>query len=499
MLPRNSGTIISVWGLLSAGIGVLCAATSLSAVYFAEWDAFQAFLYTCLSCFGVALLCGAGRLLPAKGMSTRDAIFVVATGWALVSALGALPFIFSGALGPVGALFESVSGFTTTGSSVMRELDAAPRSLCLWRSVIHWTGGMGIILLLIAVLPYLGVGGKLLVLRESTGPSPKGIEPTAHETAMRLLMIYLGLTVLGIVAYMAAGMGFFEAINHGFSAISTGGFSTRYDSIASFNSLSIELVSIVIMLVGGVNFLMYYKLLTREWRGPLYDTELRVYLGIFAGATLLVAANLAGMQGNPRGAGLEAHAHQAIPFLHALRLAAFEVSTMMTDTGFVLANYDEWPAFSQFVLFIVTMTGGCVGSTAGGLKILRLVIIAHVLYNWLKRASQPKLVTAIRINSVVVDGGVMNRVMYFVALYVAWMTFGMLFMALTGLPFAAAASSVIATMNNCGPGLGMVGPTSDFSDVNNAGLLFLTANMLVGRLELVTFLAILLPAFWRRD
>ena len=493
---RNISVIARIWGALTLGIALSIALTSISSVLTGEWGMFRDFMLSILVCLGFALVCGLVGRKPARNIGTRDAIFVVASGWVLVSLLGALPFMFAGELGFVDAVFESVSGFTTTGSSVLRQLDSIPRSLAMWRSVTHWLGGMGIILLLIAVLPQLGVGGKLLLLRESTGPTPKGIEPKAQDTAMLLFLIYVGLTVIGIVAYMAVGMNFYEAINHCFSAISTGGFSTRYNSIASFESFPIEVVSTAIQLAGGINFLMYYKLILRQWGGPLYDTELRVFLGIFVGATLLITANLCGAQLQMAGAEAATVTYDVVT---ALRHASFEVATMMTDCGFVLVNYDEWPVFSQLMLFLVTMTGGCVGSTAGGFKILRLVVLYHVLYNWLERSCHPKLVTTVRVNKTVVEADVANRVMYFLGLYVLWMTFGIFFMSFAGLPFEGAVTSVIATMNNCGPGLGVVGPTTDFSDVNTVGTIYLTVNMLVGRLEMVTFLVLLLPSFWRRD
>lgn len=493
---RNISVIARIWAALCLGMGLCIALTSICAVFFSEWAMLEEFMLSVLVCLAGALACGiVGRKTP-RNIETRDAIFVVASGWVLVCLLGTLPFLFSHELGFVDALFESVSGFTTTGSSVMRLLDAAPRSLALWRSVTHWLGGMGIILLLIAILPQLGVGGKMLLLRESTGPTPKGIEPKAQETAMLLFLIYVGLTALGVVAYLLVGMNFYDALNHSFSAISTGGFSTHYNSMAAFESLPVELVTIAIMLAGGINFLMYYKLITRQWRGPLYDTELRVFLGIFVVATLLITANLCGAQWYPPGADVPPVTYDVGT---ALRHASFEVATMMTDCGFVLVNYDHWPLFSQLMLFLITMTGGCVGSTAGGFKILRLVVLFHILRNWLERSSHPKLVTTVRVNSMVVEPEVANRVMFFLGLYVCWMTFGIFVMSLVGLPFEAAVTSIIATMNNCGPGLGAVGPSTDFSEVHVFGKLYLTLNMLVGRLELVTFLVMLLPSFWRND
>ncbi len=513
-MQMKFGLIFRVLGALSLGTGAFMLVAVPWALYFGE--------FASIGHFGVSVaLCGvAGALLlylgrnAGKEFEQREALLLVGVGWAWVAFLGAIPLVVGGELGPIDAYFEIMSGFTTTGSSVMVNLDSAPRSLVFWRNFTHWLGGLGIVLLLIAVLPYLGTGGKMLVRRESTGPDPRGIRPRVRETARLLYRIYLGLTLLGVLAYMVAGMNFYEALNHCFSALATGGFSTRYNSLADYNSIPIELVSILMMLLGGTNFALYFQMWQGDWKAPLRDTEFKVYMGIFLGAVLLVTLNLVGFGGHVDHVELNEQAGPMLadhlendngipvprtqyPVPHALRMAAITVSTMMTDTGFVADNYDKWPYFSRLLLMVITMTGGCVGSTAGGLKIIRVILLAKMIGLWLQRAYRPHLVRAIRFNDQVIDDDIQRRIFAFFTLYVAWMFFAMLVVSAFGIPLDTAFSAVIATMNNCGPGLEFVGPAADFSMMPAGLKLFLSFNMLVGRLELVTVLALFTPTFWR--
>ena len=503
-------------GALSLGTGGFMLVAAPWAVYYGEYHALLDLVISVLVC------CAAGGVLLFFGrnasdeMYQRDALLLVGVGWAWVAALGAAPMVISGELGPIDAYFEIMSGFTTTGSSVMVHLDAAPRSLVFWRNFTHWLGGLGIVLMLIAILPYLGTGGKMLFRRESTGPDPRGIRPRVRETARLLYKIYIGLTVVGTVAYMVAGMNFYEALNHCFGALATGGFSTRYDSIASFNSVSIEFVTIVMMLVGGTNFALYFQMWQGDWKAPFRDTEFKVYMAIFVGAVVLITLNLVGFGGHLPVVHLTEHAGTTLadrlendtgiptprtdyPIPHALRMAAVTVGSMMTDTGFVADNFDTWPYFSRLLLMIITMTGGCVGSTAGGIKIVRVILLAKMTALWLQRAYRPHLVRAIRFNDQIIEPDVQRRIFAFFTIYVAWMFFAMLVVSAFGLPLDTSFSAVIATMNNCGPGLEYVGAATDFSIMPPAVKLFLSFNMLVGRLELVTILTLLTPAFWRSE
>lgn len=502
-------------GALSIGSGLFMVLAMPWAVYYKEYANLGHLALSMLICLLIGgVLVRMGRNASSR-LFQRDALLLVALGWAVVGVLGALPFVTSGVLGPIDALFESMSGFTTTGSSVLTKLDEAPRSIVFWRCLTHWVGGLGIVLMLIAVLPYLGTGGKLLFRRESTGPNPQGIRARVQETAVVLYKIYIGLTLVGTAGLMLVGMNLYEALVHCFSALATGGFSSRYDSVASFQSLPVEVVLIVLMLMGGTNFGLYFEMQKGNWKAPFTDTEFRVYVCFFVVTSLLVTFNLMGMevpidqvreveragdsliQPGSVMAGLPQSRVQ-YPFAKALRNATFQATSLMTDSGFVSDNTDVWPYFSRVLLLVVTVTGGCVGSTAGGLKMVRVVLLAKMTYAWMVRAFRPKLVSAIRVNGEVIDDELQRRIFAFFALYMAWMAFAWLFLSAMGLPLDSALSAVIATMNNCGPGLEFVGGARDFSVVPAVGKLFLTLNMLVGRLELVTVLALFTPAFWRK-
>lgn len=446
----------------------------------------------------------------------RDAVAMIVIGWAMVAGLGALPFVIDGLLSPVDAYFESMSGFTTTGSSVMPELDSAPRCIVFWRCFTHWLGGLGIVLMLVAILPNLGIGGKRLFYRESTGPAPRGMHPRIKDTAVALYLIYIGLTLLGIIGLMCVGMNLYEASCHCFAALATGGFSTRYSSVASFNSLPIEIMLIVIMLVGGTNFGLFYQMIRGQFFALFKDEEFRIYILFFVAASLLITFNLMGAeytipvvkQAEEIGGKLVAEGvpptglplpRVHYPFSHALRVSSFQVSTLMTDCGFVTDNTDVWPYFARVLLLIITITGGCVGSTAGGLKISRVILMTKMAANGIERVFRPQAVRAVSVNGETVTDDVMHRCFVFFVLYVAWLTFAWLFMSAMGLPMDSALSAVIATMNNCGPGFEFVGGTVDYSSISDLGTVFLSLNMLVGRLEVVTVLALFMPGFWRRE
>jgi trk system potassium uptake protein TrkH len=391
-----------------------------------------------------------------------------------------------------------MSGFTTTGSSVLTDIEGAPKGILFWRALTHWLGGLGIVILFITVLPYLGAGGKILFLRESTGPDPRGLFPRVKETVRSLYIVYIGLTALFTIALMAAGMNLFDALCHTFAALATGGYSTRQASVGAYHSLSIEIIIIVCILAGATNFALYIETLRGNWRAAFKDAEWRVFMCIFGVATLLCTLNLMGMELTVPEIQVSEKPRTLYAAPTALRNAAFQVATCMTDTGFVTADFDIWPYFSRAVLMVITILGGCAGSTSGGIKTIRVIMLAKMTHFWIARAFQPRRVRSLQINGEVVSDDVQRRVYAFFTMYVAWLAFGWLVMSLMGLPLDTALSSVIATMNNCGPGLEFVGPATDFHLVPAPGKLFLSLTMVVGRIEFVSVLALFLPSFWRR-
>ncbi|MBX7257798.1 MAG: TrkH family potassium uptake protein [Candidatus Hydrogenedentes bacterium] len=494
--------------ILSQYLGLLCIAVGLSmvfsmlwAVYYGEWHALEALVASMSTSIAIGYgLRYFGRNAP-KRIFEREAIGLVGLTWIVVSVLGALPFVFAGILSFNDAFFESVSGFTTTGSTVITDIEAVDKSILFWRAFTHWLGGIGIVILFIAVLPYFGAGGKLIVKSESTGPAASLVVPRFRQSALIIFNIYFFFTVVNTIALMFAGMNFHEALCHAFAGLATGGYSTRQMSVGAFNSLSIEIVIIVFLLIGGTNFGLFAAMYLGDWKALLKDSEWRLFIGVFIVATALVTFNLMGLQGQFPDQG---ESFQPMPerqfygFGHALRVGAFQVASCMTDTGFITDDFDRWPYLSRMILIVVMILGGSAGSTAGGLKIVRLLMFAKLCYWRLETTFRPKTVRPLRINGEVVSDAVVTRSLQFLCLYVFWFGFGCLFMSAMGLPFESAVSSMAACINNCGPGLEHVGAIRDFHLIGPSGTFFLSLTMLVGRLELVPILVLFVPAFWRR-
>lgn len=466
------------------------------AVYETDWPSLLAFLGS-MACAGAlgGVLRWLGR--PRVDVLTqREALGLVSISWFFIAGIGALPYVLAGVLGPIDAYFESMSGFTTTGSTVIVNIEATPKSILLWRSFTQWLGGMGIIVLFIAVLPYLGAGGKLLFRSETTGPDTRGITPRIHDTASILYRIYIGFTIAEVLALMLAGMGFYDALTHTFSTISTGGFSPKQASVGAFNSVAVELIIIFFMICGGVNFALYFAMFRRrDWKIPLRDTEWKIFIAILVVATSLIALNLVFAAPPDAPPGVDG----TYGFGKALRVAAFQVVSIMTTTGFGTDDFDNWPHFSQMIMVLVMFIGGCAGSTAGGMKVVRIIMLAKMAYWSLETTFRPKTIRAVRVSGEVVDDDVQKRVQTFFTIYIVWFVAGSIFMSMLGLPFETALSAVITTLGNVGPGLELVGASEDFSVVPAAGKLFLTVCMVLGRLELFSVCVLFIPAFWRHS
>lgn len=494
--------LIKYLGHFSIAASVLMLPSAAWSIYFREWGALTALTGSCLvSVIFGGLLAVLGRRATNQ-MFQREALALVGLGWLMIAALGALPFIFCGALGPVDALFESMSGFTTTGATVIAQLDTIPRSILFWRSFTHWLGGMGIIVLFVAVLPYLGAGGKQLFKSETPGPDPRGLKPRIKDTASILYKMYIGLTVAQTMLLMGAGLDFFEALCHTFGTLATGGFSTHDTSVAAYQSVYVELIIIAFMVVAGGNFSLYFVMIRGDWRSLPKNTEWRVYMAILLVSTVLVTANLMGFQGNAGANPPPSPDGSIMPeygFWHALRAAAFQVVSIMTTTGFCTENFETWPFFSRALLLLLMFVGGCAGSTGGGMKVIRWVLLSKMAYYHLKGTFQPKTIQTVRLGGQVVEQEVQRKLYTFFFLYIGVFLFGTVFMSLLGLPLQTASSSVIATLNNIGPGLEMVGAVENFAFIPAAGKLFLTLCMVMGRLELFSICVLFIPAFWRQD
>ncbi|GMW00113.1 MAG: potassium transporter [Candidatus Hydrogenedentota bacterium] len=499
----NYRILFKFLGIFLAATGATMVPCWMWAIYFGEWRVLLDFIGSTVVSFLMGLvLFLAGRKADNR-FYQREALGLVALGWIVAPVVGALPFWWTGVLGPVDAYFESVSGYTTTGASVFTAeiFESCPKSLMFWRSFTHWLGGIGIILLFIAVLPYLGAGGKQMLRSEQSSIDPQALRPRVRDTALSLLKVYLSLTVLQTLALMVAGMSFFDALCHAFGALATGGYSTRPASVADYHSPLIEFVLIVCMISGATDFALYAAAIKGRWQDFRRDSQWHVYLGILAVATLLVTMDLLGTgTAIDLPSKLDIHEERAYyqeQPLQALRHAAFAVVSIGTTTGFGTEDFDQWPYLSRTILVVLMIMGGCAGSTAGGLKILRVVILAKMLYWRLESTFRPKTVRAIRIRGDIIDHPAQMAVYGYFALYTTWFAFSLLVLSGIGLPFDSAFSAVAACLNGVGPGLELVGPAMNYAFLPAIGKLFLCLCMIMGRLELITVMVLAMPSFWR--
>lgn len=490
----NYPLVAKYLGFLIFALALLMIPSILCAVYYQEWDALKAFL---ISLGITAVIAGLMLMLGRKAAPTmfqREALLMVSMSWIVAAAIGAIPYVVMGSLGIVDAYFESMSGFTTTGSTVIQDIEAQPKSLLFWRSLSQWLGGVGVVMMAIAVLPYLGAGGKQLFKGESSGENPRSMSPRIKDTAQMLYRAYLTLTISMTLLLMMAGMGFYDAVCHTMSTISSGGFSTRQSSIAAFDSVAIETIIIAFMLIAGTSFSLIFVVFNRDWKALFRDTEWRVFIGIFAAVTGIATLNVYLGTPNVHPSAFPDDPHT---LGYSLRIAAFQVTSTLTGTGFNTHDYTTWPHLSIMILFVIMFFGGCAGSTTGGLKVVRLVMLSKIVYWRVENTFRPKTVRAVRVNDYVIDDETRKSVNAFFVIYIGWFVFGSVFMTALGLPFESAMGSVAATLNNIGPGLGSVGPSNDFSQVPAIGKLFLSMCMALGRLELFSICVLLIPGFWR--
>ena len=417
-------------------------------------------------------------------LTSRDGFAIVTMAWTATAAFGALPYLMTGALAsPMAAFFEAMSGFTTTGASVFTDIEALPHGVLFWRSLTHWLGGMGIIVLVIAVLPFLGVGGMQLFKAEVPGLTPERLRPRITQTAKLLWLVYLGLTAAETVLYMFGGMSLFDAVNHSFATLATGGFSTKNASIASFDSAYIHWVTIVFMYLAGVNFSLHFRAAMGR---PLYfkDQEWRffTYVVVLSGLAIAVL-------------NLTSGSYSA--FEPALRDALFQATSIVTTTGFVSADYELWVPGSQMILFALFFVGGMAGSTGGGIKTIRVMLLLKQTANEIRRHLHPKAVLLTRVGTKAVKQEVLANVTGFVILYLLLCLAGAVVLGFMGLDLPTALGASISSVGNVGPAFGAVGPTDNYGWMSGPALGLLSFFMLVGRLEIFTVLLLFPPETWR--
>jgi trk system potassium uptake protein TrkH len=417
-------------------------------------------------------------------LKKRDGYLIVTAGWVLMSVFGALPYIFSGFIPSyTDAFFETISGYSTTGATILTDIEAVPKGILFWRSLTQWIGGMGIIVLTIAILPILGIGGMQLFIAEAPGITPDKLKPRIQGTAKRLWFVYVGLTLGETVLLMLGGLSFYDAINHALTTMATGGFSTKNASAAHFTPF-VQYVMIVFMFIAGVNFTLNYFWLKGKF-GKLWENEeFRFYLFFILGLSLSVALALAVISNDP----LEL----------AFRNALFQVISVVTTTGYITADYTAWTPFLTILFFLLMFFGGSAGSTAGGVKIVRHIVLLKNSFLELSRQLHPTAVLPVRLNGKTVSESITFNIMAFFIIYIAIFALGSVVVALLGVDFLTAIGAVATCLGNVGPGLGEVGPVDNFSHLPAAVKWILAFMMLTGRLELFTVLMLFNPGFWRK-
>ena len=462
---------------------LLCIAM---AVYYGE----ETSLSFCLS-FAVSVILGVVGLLLGRGASTmigkREGSVIVTGTWVIFSFIGLLPYWVSGYIPSfTDAFFETMSGFTTTGATILSDIEVIPRSLLFWRSLTHWMGGLGIVVITMAILPIFGFNGSQIYTAEVTGLSKEKLHPKVSGTAKRLFMIYLVMSFSGIVALWLAGMSPFDAVNHALSTVSTGGFSTKNTSIAYWHSPAIEWIIIVLMTGSAINLSLYYFLAVGNFRRFFKDEEMRTLIAIIVSTAAIIVFTQLIFWGFP----LEDIGEN-------VRGALFTVSSLISTTGFYSVDYSGWISVA-YMLLLLTFVGGSAGSTSGGVKVIRVLLVFKYCYYEFKRMIHPHAVFPVRYNGRAVKEEYITRMLAFILLYVILSLFGAMILCISGLGFEESISSMVSCLGNVGPGLGHLGPLDNYQSLPAFAKWFMSFAMLVGRLEIFTVLLIFTPNFWKR-
>ena len=483
----NKGVVINVVGVLLVLLGGFMLTALPFSIYFDEGD-----LLPIVLAAGTAI--GLGTFTwyltrnTSKKIGKKEGFLIVATGWIFISLFSALPYLYAGVINtPASAFFESVSGLTTTGATVLNDIEATPKGILFWRSLTQWIGGMGIIVLTVAIFPLLGIGGVELFVAEAPGPTSDKIHPRIKETAKRLWFIYVGFTITLTIILFILGMSFFDAINHALTTMATGGFSTKNASIAHFANPAIHYVLIFFMFCAGINYTIIYYALKGNFRKVWSSDEFKTYVILVSALILVVSLALFFISD-----------HQAES---AFRDAAFQIISIITTTGFVSADYTSWAPSITLLFFCLLFVGACAGSTSGGIKIIRHLVFFKNSRLELKRLLHPKAIIRTKIDGKVVSRKILTHILVFLLLYLIIFISGSLLMSIvlhnSDQPFMTAIGAVATSLGNVGPAIGELGPEDNFAAVPAIGKWLLILLMLLGRLELFTLFIIFTPHFWR--
>lgn len=421
-----------------------------------------------------------------ENIKKREGYLIVALGWLTMVTFGTLPYLISGVIPSLtDAIFETVSGMTTTGASILTDIEATPEGILYWRSLTQWIGGMGIIVLTVAIFPLLGIGGIELFVAEAPGPTSDKLHPRIQETAKRLWLIYVGLTgLLGIILF-CLGMSFYDAVNHALTTMATGGFSTKNASMAYFSMPAIQYVVVFFMFLAGTNYTVIYYGLKGQLGKVWASDEFKAYASLVLVLALIVT--------------LGVYYSVDLPFEQAFRDSIFQIVSLITTTGFVSADYTSWNPGLTMLFFILLFVGASAGSTSGGIKLIRHLVFFKNSYLEFKRILHPRALVPLKINGQVVRGRIITHIIIFLLLYLFLFVFGSIIVSIMGLDFTTAIGAVATSLGNVGPGIGKVGPVDNFAWLSDEIKWFLSILMLMGRLELFTILVLFSPFFWKSN
>ncbi len=418
-------------------------------------------------------------------LGKREGYLIVTLGWVIMSVFGSIPFIIHGSITSFSdAFFETMSGFTTTGATILTDIEKLPAGLLFWRSMTQWIGGMGIIVLSLAIMPLLGIGGMQLFSAEVPGITKDKFHPRVKETAKRLWGIYVILTVAETILLFIGGLSFFDAINHSLTTMATGGFSTKNASTAHFDSIFVQYVFIIFMFFAGMNFTLHYHVLHKNFDVFKKNSEFKFYVTFLLFATLSIM--------------FIHRPHHSFNLEESFRQTLFHVTSLVTTTGYVSSDYENWAPFSRIMFFILLFIGGCTGSTGGGIKFARHSLLLKNSWLEFKRLIHPRAIIPVRFNDKAVGLEIISNVQAFIIIYIFIFVLGALILSISGLDFFTAIGASATCLGNVGPGLGIVGPVGNFSSLSDLSKWILSFFMLVGRLELFTVLLLFSPAFWKK-
>lgn len=479
--------VCRIIGLVLLVIGATMIPSLAVAGIYKEMPALLAFLSTII---GIGIL-GAFLLHTgqrnAVNLKVRDGFLIVSLCWIVSAVAGSIPFVVSGSIPNfIDAFFETCSGFSTTGASILTEIEPLPKSILFWRSFTHWIGGMGILIFAIALMPSLGINGQNIAVSEAPGPTLDKVTPKMSDTAKALYFIYIVFTVAETVLLMLGGMSLYDALIHTFGSVGTGGFSNYNDSVAHFDSTYIDVVITIFMILSGANFNLYYMSIRRGIQNLIHDAEFQFYLIIIAVVTILISLNL-----------LFSSYYEHIG--QSLRYSVFQTASILTTTGFATTDFDLWPTFSRMLLLLLMFIGGCSSSTGGGVKVIRILILLKLIKRGIATRLHPSAIVNVKLNGRNVSADTVTAIANHAFLFMAVVFISTLLISLNNFNLTTSFTSVITCLGNIGPGFDLVGPSANFSIYAMPSKLLLSFLMLAGRLELFTLLILLTPKFWNQD